>query len=172
MAWQQSLGANKAKKEMNRCADRGTAVHEMAENFLNNDPNPTKGRDADHVKGFNQLKFKLKKIDNIRMQEAPLYSHMLGIAGRVDCVGEYDGVLSIIDFKTSNNNKDRDWIEDYFLQATFYAIAWHELTGEAIEQIVILMSVEKGMVPLVFVDTIDKYVEPLLKRIDEYLRSK
>ena len=172
VAWQQSLGTVKADKEKQRCADRGTAVHEMVEDYLNNVENPTKGRAADHVRGFNQLKFKLNKIDNIRMQEAGLYSDVLRLAGRVDCIGEYNGVLSVIDFKTSNNNKDVEMIEDYFLQATAYAIMWHELTSEAITDITILMSVEKGMVPLEFRDTIDKYVEPLLMRINEYYRNR
>jgi genome maintenance exonuclease 1 len=106
------------------------------------------------------------------MQEAGLYSDVLKVAGRVDVVGEYDGKLSIIDFKTSNNNKDRDMVFDYFLQETAYAIMWHELTGEAITDLVILMSVEKGMVPLIFRDTIDKYIEPLLVRIDDFYRNR
>ena len=139
----------------------------MAEKFLNNDEYPTKGYSTDNIKLFNQIKFKLRQVDNIRLQEAPLYSHVLKLAGRVDCVGEYDGVLAIVDFKTSNNNKDLSMIHDYFLQCTAYAIMWHELTGEAIEDIVIIMAVEKGMVPLVFRDKIDKYVGPLLQRIKD-----
>lgn len=169
--WTKMLGVEKAKKETKRCTDRGTAVHEMAEQFLNNVENPTKGYHADHIKCFNQLKFKLRGVDNIRMQEAGLYSDTLKVAGRVDCVGEYNGKLAIIDLKTSNNNKDRDMIEDYFLQCTAYAIMWCELTGEAITNIAILMAVEQGMVPLVFEDTIDKYIEPLLVRIDEFYRN-
>lgn len=169
--WQNMLGANKAAKETKRCSDRGTAVHEMVEKFLNNEEDPTKGYSPDHIKGFNQLKFKLKNVDNIRTQEASLYSKQLRIAGRVDCVGEYNGKLSIIDFKTSNGIKDRDMIEDYFLQCTAYAIMWHELTNESITNITVLMCVERGMVPLVFEDTIDKYVEPLLTRIAQYYRE-
>lgn len=169
--WKNMLGKDKAAKETKRCADRGTAVHELAEKYLNNDQGFTKGYDQLHVRGFNQLKFKLNNINNIRLQEAALYSDVLQIAGRVDCIGEYNGVLSVIDFKTSNNNKDREMIEDYFLQCTAYAIMWHEMTGEAIENVTILMSVEKGMVPLVFQDSIDKYVAPLLKRIDQYYKE-
>ncbi len=169
--WQNMLGKDKAAKETKRAADRGTAIHEMAEKYLNNEDGFTKGYDAQLVRGFNQLKFKLNNVNNIRIQEAALYSDTLKIAGRVDCVGEYDGVLSIIDFKTSTNNKDRGMIGDYFLQCTAYAIMWHEMTGESIEDITILMSVEKGMVPLVYQDKIDKYVAPLLKRIDEYYRE-
>jgi len=166
--WQQMLGDKKAKKEQERCAERGTAVHELIEHYLNNESDFTRGYKSEYVRGFNQLKLRLKNIDNIRRQEVALWSDKLQLAGRVDCIGEYDNVLSIIDFKTSNNNKDKDNIEDYFLQCTAYAIMWHERTGEAIEDIVILMYVEKGMVPLVFKDKIDNWVGPLLKRIDEF----
>ena len=129
-----------------------------------------KSYDPKHVAGFNQIKVRLNKIDNIRAQEVPLYSDSLKVAGRVDCIGEYDGQLAIIDFKTSNNNKDRDMIEDYYLQCTAYSIMWEEMTGEHINNIVIIMSVERGMVPLVFRETTDKYIEPLVKRVVEYHR--
>ena len=170
--WRKMLGDKKADKEMKRCADRGTAVHELIEKYLDNTEDFTRGYRPDYVKGFNQLKFQLNRVDNIRLQEAALFSDQLRIAGRVDCIGEYNGVLSVIDFKTSNNNKNKDMIDDYFLQCTFYALAWFELTGEPIEDIVILMTVEKGMVPLVFKEKITNYIAPLLKRIDEYYKDK
>ena len=169
--WQNMLGEDKAAKEAKRCADRGTAIHEQVEKYLNNEENPSSGYDRKLVKGFNQLRPRLNHISNIRAQEIALYSDALKLAGRVDCVGEYDGVLSIIDFKTSNNNKDTEMVQDYYLQCTAYAIMWHERTGEPIEDITIIMSVERGMVPLVFRDKIDKYVKPLLQRTAEYYRA-
>ena len=170
--WKNMLGADKAAKETKRCADRGTAIHEMAEKYLDNEVGFTKPYAAEYVRGFNQLKMRLNRIDNIRLQEAALYSDALKLAGRVDCIGEYDGVLSIIDFKTSNNNKDKDMVFDYFLQCTAYAIMWHERTGEAIEDICVLMTVERGMAPLMFKEKIDKYVKPLLKRTNEYYKAQ
>lgn len=166
--WRQMLGPDKAAKETQRCADRGTAIHEMIEHYLNNEDTPTKGYDPQHIKGFNQIRMRVNRIDNIHAQELGLWSDTLRVAGRVDCIGEYEGKLAIIDFKTSNNNKDKDMIEDYFLQTTAYAIMYHERTGIPIENLVILMTVEKGMVPLVFTETIDKYVKPLLERIRDY----
>lgn len=168
--WRNALGPDKAAKETQRCADRGTAVHELAEKYLNNEEGFLKGIAPEYIRGFNQLKFQLNKIDNIRIQEAPLFSDDMRIAGRVDCVGEYEKELSIIDFKTSNNDKDVDMVFDYFLQCTAYAIMWMQRTGEPIDNITVLMSVERGLVPLVFKDSVDKYVEPLLKRIHEYHR--
>ena len=116
--WRQMLGEDKAAKETKRCADRGTAVHEMAEKYLNNEEIITKNYKPEHVGDFNKLKFALNKIDNIRRQEVGLYSDMFQYAGTVDCVADFQGVLSVIDFKTSTNNKTVDMIEDYFKQCT------------------------------------------------------
>lgn len=166
--WRHMLGNKAADKETKRCADRGTAIHDMCEKYLFNADHPTKNHSAEHVRGFNQLKFRLNKINNIRAQEVALFNDWLQVAGRVDCIGEYDGVLSIIDFKTSNNNKDVSMIDDYFKQCTFYALAWEEMTGELIEDIVILMSVEKGMVPMVHKEKIENWIHPLLKDIRKF----
>lgn len=168
--WRASLGEKKADKETQRCAVRGTNIHELIERYLKNEPYPdfTSGYKTQYVSGFNQIKHRLNNISNIRAQEAALYSDVLKVAGTVDCIGQFENKLSVIDFKTSNNNKYREAIEDYFLQTTAYAIMWEEMTGEYIEDIVILMTVEKGMTSLVFKEKIDKYVAPLIKRIREY----
>ena len=169
--WQNMLGPDKAKKETKRCAERGTAVHLLAERYLNNEEDPTRGEPALAKKLFNQLKLRLNKIDNIRAQEVPLYSDTLKIAGRVDCVAEYEGVLSIIDFKTSNNNKDTKMVEDYRLQCTAYALMYDEMFDVFIEDIVVLIAVEKGIMPLLFKDKIDNYVEPLVERINMFYKG-
>jgi genome maintenance exonuclease 1 len=172
--WRTMLGDKKADQEQKRTAERGTAVHELVEKYLRNDPYPdfTRGYKPEYIAGFNQLKLYLNKIDNIRTQEAYLYSDTLKLAGTVDCVAEYNNTLCIVDFKTSNNNKDKSMVQDYFLQCTAYAIMWHELTEEPIENITILMSVERGIVPLVFQDNIDKYVKPLLERTREFYEGQ
>ena len=169
--WRQSLGSTKAQKEMERCAARGTAVHEAIEYYLNNKEIPTKKYDKDIIKLFNQVKFQLNKINNIRAQEVPLYSDTLKVAGRVDCVGEFDGTLAIVDFKTSNNNKNEEMVYDYFLQCTAYAVMYYELFGEAIEDIVVIITVEKGLAPLVYKRKIDEFVAPLLERINTFYKE-
>lgn len=167
--WRNMLGAEKADKETQRCADRGTAIHDMIEKYLENEEEPTKGYSREHVGLFNQVRLRLNQnVNNIRIQEAPLYSDRLGIAGRVDCIGEYEGKLSVIDFKTSNGNKTSDMIEDYYLQCTAYAIMYYEMYGVLIEDIVIIMAVEKGMMPLVFKAQIYDYIDPLMERIDYF----
>ena len=166
--WRKMLGDNKAKKETKRCADRGTAIHEMAEKYLNNEDFKLRDYKPEYVKDFNKLKMKLNKIDNIRGQEVGLYSDRLKIAGTVDCVAEFDGLLSIIDFKTSTNNKTKDMIDDYFKQCTAYAIAWHERTGEAIEDITIIIAVERSLMPLVYTDKIENWIPALLNDITQF----
>ena len=97
-----------------------------------------------------------------RVEDAP---------GRVDVVGDYNDVLSVIDFKTSNNPKDVAMVNDYFLQSTAYAIMYFEMFNVAIEQIVVIIAVEKGMAPMVYVKNIDEYVQPLLERINTFYKE-
>jgi ATP-dependent exoDNAse (exonuclease V) beta subunit len=169
--WRESMGLDKADVETKRCAERGTNIHSLIEKYLNNVPNHTAGFKQEYINGFNQIKPHLNKISNIRAQEVGLYSDTLEVAGTVDCVGDYEGVPTIIDFKTSNRYKDTTMIEDYFLQVTAYALMWYERTNEPINDIVILMTVEKGIVPLVFKDKMYKYVDKLDKRIVEYIKG-
>lgn len=171
-AWRESLGEKRAAKETKRTADRGEAVHLMIENYLKNDSNPTKNQKQEHITEFNSIRLRLKKVDKILLQEGALYSDILRVAGRVDCVGEYDGVLSIIDFKTSTNDKSESMIEDYFLQATAYALMFEEQYGINIEQVVIMMTTERGIIPLVFKKQIHEYVEPLVQRINTYYTKR
>ncbi len=166
--WRKMLGDNKAKKETKRCADRGTAIHELAEKYLNNVDIRLRDYKPEYIKDFNKLKMKLNKIDNIRAQEIGLYSDRLKIAGTVDCVAEFNGILSIIDFKTSTNNKTKDMIDDYFKQCTAYAIAWHERTGEAIEDITIIIAVERSLMPLVYTEKIENWIPGLLHDITQF----
>ena len=171
VAWKNMLGEDKAKKETARCADRGTAVHQMIEDYLNNKDNPTKGHLPEHIREFNQVRLKLNKINLIYTQEVPLYSDVLKLAGRVDCVGEYDGKLCIIDFKTSNGDKKDSMIESYWKQTCFYALAFQEMYDIQIDDLTIIMSSERGIVPLVFKDKVENWIEPLIADIQEYYKT-
>lgn len=170
--WKMSLGESKAAAETKRCADRGTAVHLLAEKYINNDPDYADGFRLDDQKLFNQIKISLNKINNIHAQEVPLYSTLLQIAGRCDCIAEYDGVLSIIDFKTSNGNKDDKIIEDYFLQCTAYSLMYEEMFGIEIEQIVVIIAVEKGMMGQVFKRNRSDYVGKLIKKAKQFYAKR
>ena len=120
---------------MKESSELGTKVHSLCESYLYNEKLKCDNMEAIDV--FNRLRFVLGNINNIYCLEAPLHSDMLRVAGTVDCIAEYNGVLSVIDFKTSRKPKREEWIEDYFIQAFFYSAAFFEMTGAIPEQIVI-----------------------------------
>ncbi|MCK9369621.1 PD-(D/E)XK nuclease family protein [Candidatus Dojkabacteria bacterium] len=169
-SWRDSLGPIKADKEMKRASDRGTAVHLMLERFVNNDPNPTRGQQIDHINEFKSLRNYIRPIDNILLQEAALYSDTMKIAGRVDLISDYKRRIATIDYKTSTGSKTEQMIQNYFLQTTAYSLMVGEMYDIIIEDIVIIMSVERG-VPLVFKGKVDDYIEDLLKKISEYYKK-
>lgn len=167
--WQNSLGVAKAAKFTADAANNGTKVHLLAERFLKQEPLVQPGDDfsqADH-NGFNALKLKLKRVNEVWGQEMSLYSDLIKVAGRCDCVGIYDGTPCIIDFKTSTRLKSKKDIEDYRLQITAYAIMHNELFDTNIENGVILMTSAGGF-PQEFRVDLTKYVEQLTTRIDEF----
>lgn len=97
------------------------------------------------------------RIDNIHCLETPLYSNFLQTAGTVDCIGEFDGKLSVIDFKTSSRVKGRDDIHNYFEQTAAYAVMFEELTGIPIGRLVILMAIDDEE-PRVFIEKRDGWI--------------
>ncbi len=108
----------------------------------------------------------IDQINNIHLLESIMYSHKLTIAGQVDCVAEYNGKLSVIDFKTANKERKEDWIENYFIQTTAYAIMYEELFGKRIDQLVILMAGEDGTMRSFVKDK--KIFEPKLEESIKY----
>lgn len=156
--------------ESKRILKRGNALHETIEHYLNNRENFLEDVSADVEMLFNQMKPMLHKIENIHAQEVPLYSETLMLAGRVDCVADYNGVMSIIDFKSSKREKRESDIESYFAQATAYSIMWQELTGTPINQIVILVSASDGTTQE-FVAKPVQYVPALKRMIDLYWKD-
>lgn len=158
--WQNKIGIAEAKRITETSANRGTQLHLLCEYYLNNEPLPT-GR-LDSLEMFYSIKPILNRITNIHFQEACLYSKILGVAGTVDVIGEFDGILSIIDFKNARRPKTEDKIFDYFLQECFYSIAYNELSGIAIPQIVTIIAVEDNL-PQIFIKNIREYIKPLVE---------
>lgn len=172
--WKNMLGPAKAKQETDRCAERGTAVHTMCELYINNVDMSviTKNQQREHLKLFNQIKLALnKRVDNVHIQEIALWSNTLKLAGRVDLIAEYDGVLSIVDFKTSSKHKQESNIQDYFIQCTAYAVMYNEMFNCDIEDIVVVITTESGLMPLVYKKKIYDYIDPLLDRLDSFYRT-
>lgn len=160
----------KNPKESKRVSIRGIKLHETIEHYLNNNLD-TESVSFPIMDLFLQIKEEVDKIDNIYMQEMPLWSKTMKLAGRVDCIAEYDGRLSVIDFKGSTKFKNKEDIENYFMQTTAYAIMWQELTGEKIDQIVILIATETGETQ-VFVESPLRYVKSLYGAIQRYKSFK
>jgi hypothetical protein len=157
----------KNPKESSRVLSVGNRMHQVVEDFINNKEDCLKGCKPDVVSLFYYLKPLLKNINNVRAQEIALWSDMLRMAGRADCIAEYKGKLSIIDFKSSRREKKVEHIDNYFAQATAYSIMWQEITGESIDQIVILISCEDGSIQE-FVDKPVNHVRTLKDMIDLY----
>ena len=140
--WRKSVGEEAARWEMNRAARRGSATHTLVEQYLKGETPSI--RDVLHLGMFRLLKPYLDKVDNIHALEQIMYSNKLTVAGQVDCIAEYNGKLSVIDFKTANKERVDSWNENYYIQCTAYAIMYEELFGTPIEQIVILQAGEDG----------------------------
>ena len=161
--WRKRVGEKEANKVMKEASSLGTAVHNLCERYLYN--HELKSDNKEVVSVFNRLRFLLGNINNIIGLEIPLYSDHLKVAGTTDCIAEYNGVLSVIDFKTSGKPKKEEWIEDYYIQAFFYSVAFFEMTGAMPEQIVILIAIRNSFEVQVFkksMSEVDYYIDKLI----------
>ena len=166
--WRERVGNDVANHIMRTAAGRGTAVHHMCEDFLNNKEVIKEDQKFLPWCLFSQLKPTLEKsINNIYAQECGLWSEKYRVAGRVDCIAEWNGVPSIIDFKTSRSERKDDYNFEYYMQASAYAEMFEERTGIEINQIVILVVTEDGLVQE-FVREKHDYLEPLIETIDMF----
>jgi len=155
-------------RESKRVLRRGNDLHKVVEDYINNKNINLLEHSPVVASLFMQMRETLDKIDNVQALEVPLWSDTLALAGRVDCVAEYNGVLSIIDFKGSTKEKREYNIENYFLQATAYSIMWHERTGIPIKEFNIIVSSENGTPCKVFTGDPIKYVPKLYETITKY----
>ena len=168
--WRDKVGEAEANRISTRAAARGTKLHSYAEHYLNNASGFLDPIDLFSQELFQSFKPILEPINNIHCQETKLYSHYLKLAGTVDCIAEYEGKLSIIDFKTAGKPKKKEWIHNYFMQCAAYAIMYEELTGIPVPQLVVLIAVEDEQ-PQVFKEKRNTWARPLIdarKRFGNY----
>ena len=165
--WRDKIGENVANWEMGRAARRGKATHTLIEQYLKGLTPSERG--VLPLGLFRLIKPYVDQIDNIHCLETIMYSKELTIAGQVDCIAEYNGKLSVIDFKTANKERQESWIENYFMQTTAYAKMYEEIFGKKIEQIVILLASEDGSTQSFIKETKD-YMTPLMKSIDDFYK--
>ena len=163
--WRQRVGSEEANKISGKASTRGTKLHKNCEDYINN-KDPIFKTPFETVL-FNSIKPTLHRINNVYAQELRMFSDHLRIAGTVDCVGEFDGKLSVIDFKTANRQKDPSYIENYFMQCSAYAIMFEEIFEIPVSQIVVAIAVEDDN-PQVFVEKRNTHVKRLLHFRDMY----
>lgn len=164
MEWRKRVGEEEANRISGRAKSRGTAVHSLCESYLRNEKVEPGPFDLDTFRSLQPL---LDRIDNIHCLETQLYSNYLQVAGTVDCIAEFDGKTSVIDFKTSTRVKSRDDIHGYFMQTSAYAVMFEELTKIPVGRLVILMSVDNED-PLVFVEKRDEWIGEFIKIREDY----
>jgi genome maintenance exonuclease 1 len=157
----------KNPEESKRVTSRGTKFHSLLENYINNEEIIVDDIHSMQKSLFSLIKPEIDKIDNIIALETPLWSKTLGLAGRTDCIAEYDGKLSIIDFKASTKEKRKEDIDNYFAQATAYALMFQERTGIIVENFAILIACEDGQMQ-VFEGKPLHYVKHLFNLIKKY----
>ena len=171
--WRKRVGEDVANHIARTAANRGTKVHQMCEDFLNNKEVTKDNRDFLPYCLFTQIKDVIKtNINNIYAQECGLWSDKYKVAGRVDCIAEYNKELAIIDFKTSKKPKPRDWIEHYFVQCMAYGCMLYELTGISVKKLVIIMSCENGECIVYEEYNKAKYIKLLGEYINKFVQDK
>jgi genome maintenance exonuclease 1 len=172
--WRRRIGETEANRITARATQRGTAFHSMAEDYFrgNLDVNKYLENNPLSVRMFQSAKTTLNRINNIHCLETFLYSHYLGLAGRVDCIAEFDGELAVVDFKTSTKEKSEEHIEHYFVQETAYAAMFLERTGIEVKKIVTLIAVEDGSIQVFEKYNLDDYLQLLKSYIEEFANAK
>ena len=172
MEWRQRVGEEKANEISRKASGRGTKLHNTVEKYLLNEMTDMKLKTM--MPDIKEMFFDMRKIideniGDIYGIEQPLYSHKLKLAGRCDCIAEWNGELAIVDWKTASRTKDKDHIQNYFMQATAYAEMFEERTGRAIDTIVVAISVQSES-PQLFVEKKSKYLLPLNEYNERYQR--
>lgn len=168
--WRKKVGEEEANRITKRATSRGTDTHTLIENYLLNQELP-------EVQPISEMLFKLAKptldrINNIHCLESSLYSEILGVAGSVDCISEFDGELAVVDFKTSAKPKPKEWITDYFVQTMFYGMALYEMTGIQIKKLVIIMTCEDGECVIYEERDLEKYMKLVIQYIKKFVNDK
>ena len=156
LAWRRRVGEEEANRISRESANRGTKIHTICENYLKNKPDYSNGHEEEHVSMFNKFQSAVDRINNIKCQETSLYSDQLAVAGTVDCIAEFNGKLSVIDFKTKRKEMRKEWTDSHFMQCAGYGKMWEEHTNIPIEQLVILITTETGVCQ-VFVENQEDY---------------
>ena len=165
--WRDKIGENVSNWEMGRAARRGTATHNLIENYIKGEPLEEKS--VLPLGLFKLMKPYIDQINNIHCLETVLYTSKYRLAGQVDCIAEYNGKLSVIDFKTANKERKEEWIDNYFLQCTAYGLMYEELFKKEIDQIVVIIGGEDGSIATYIKEKKD-YIKKLETVIEDFYK--
>lgn len=167
--WKARVGEAEANKVSRQATSRGTGMHTICENYTLNESMPFKGQMPTSIEMFKKIKPVLdERVGIIYANEIALYSDKLKAAGRSDLIAQFDGIRSVVDFKTSRAEKKESWITDYFLQSTAYAIMLEEMYQHIrVPQIAIIIAVEEGT-NQVFVKKTADYREQVYQIFSQY----
>lgn len=166
--WRESVGNEKADRVMRSAATRGTGTHQVCEDYLLNNEQYLKGAMPTSISLFKQIQPYIDKyVGKVYGVEIPLYSDVLKTAGTCDLLCQMHGINAVVDFKTSTRGKKIEQIQNYFYQATAYAIMAEEIYGITIPSIVILISTEEEGLQY-FVEQTGKYREIVTSFFQNY----
>lgn len=167
LQWRQEVGDKEANRVSAAASKRGTKMHSLCESYLKNEE---VSQSEPNYELFDSIRPFLNKIDNIRCLETQLYSDYLQVAGTVDCIANYDGKLSVIDFKSSSKVKKWEYIHGYFLQTAAYAVMFEERTKTPVKNLVIMIAVENNP-PMVFIEHRDDWIKKFIRVRKIYLED-
>ena len=165
--WRERIGEEQARIVSGKAARRGTAFHNICEDYLNGVEDITHHKEKNFLAYcmFGEMKSHLDdKIKKVVLQEQTMYSPKYRVAGRCDFIGVYGYTLAVVDFKTTTTPKKEEWIEDYFIQCSAYASMYEEHTNGPIEDIVIMMVAEDGQVQI-----FEKKTKDYLPALEQYM---
>jgi len=165
LEWRKRVGEEEANRISARAANRGTRIHTLCEDYLSNKTPEVSMFD---LEAYTSIRKELDNIDNIHCLETKLYSDYLQVAGTVDCIAEYKGKMSVIDFKTSKRVKSREDIHNYFMQTAAYAVMFEERTKIPVSKLIVLMAVDDEKDPIVFVENRDDWINGFIDLREEY----
>ena len=171
-AWKQRVGSTEAQKVVTTAANRGTALHTILEHYITGQGYLDLTDVGKNAHSMAQTVFEKgikDKISEYYATEATLFYPDL-YAGATDMVAVHEGKDSIIDFKQTNKAKRREWIEDYCLQLSAYAMAHNTVHGTDIQRGVIMMCTPDNYYQEFIIEgeELKKYMHEFLKRTDQY----
>ena len=173
--WRAKVGEEAANRKTKRATTRGTRLHTLFEHYINNEDYKSL---PEYQVPLIQLMLSSAKshldsrIDNIFQQETTMSSHRLCLAGTVDLICEFDGELSVVDFKTSEKEKPEEWLEDYFVQLSAYWAMFSEQTGVVPKKLVVFLVAENGDIQIVERRNIMYYLETLKDYVSQFIRHR